>query len=1713
MSKKAELPKLKEKRSQCVATIERIKIFISEHKNDEILDTLIDQLEVRKDNLYSCFHKYQDIEIEILCLSREDGSNSEEVENDYLNIMADINRMISKHKLTKFNCSSSSDVAVIENKSISVAKLPHIDIPYFDGKNLNEFKPFIEIFLAVIDKNPGIQDVEKLFYLRNYLKGEALTLIVNLPIVNASYSEALNILKQRFDNESMLINSHIYSLLDIPNMQKGNSIALREFISHIKQQLGALKNLKQPIESWDMILICILSKKLDQYTNRAYQVDKDNNKLPTLNEFLQFLEDRAIALEAVNLPEYKNKNIDKNKQKSQFTHLATKNKNEYKCQFCSIVGHKIYSCKKFQTVSVKERISFIDKQKHCRVCLNNHTGRCKFSYKCQTCHKDHNTLLHLDKQENTQGDNSENNSVQLFNQYLNGRSDNVLLPTVKVRVSSCNGKSVIARGLIDSCSQTSLITNNLVTRLNSKIYNDNINVMGISENVTKIRKFVNIDIESCTHNFKMNLNSAVVDNITSNLPQISFDATKINIPENILLSDRDYNKSDRIDILLGANVFFNILLNGSKKLGKDGLVLQNTLFGFVVSGSIPSTVKHDLYCNFSLVSLHANTSTSVENLISQFWETEKVPEIYPEYPSDQEACEAIFQSTVEKVVDKFQVCLPLKQSLPNLNLGDSFSVAYKRFENLEKRFKSNPGLFEQYRDFISEYINLGHANIVDINNYDLNSGSVYFMAHHPVIREDKRTTKLRVVFDGSMKTKNKKSLNDLMYNGAVVQNELFDILILFRTFKYVILTDVKQMFRMIMLHPNHKPLQNILWRENSGTPIQCLQLQTVTYGLKSSPFLATRCLVELAHNEGYKFPLAAKALLNNTYVDDILSGGNTIEETEQLKNELIDMLRLGSFELHKWCANDSKILRDIPIQDRHLEEVDINNSPVIKTLGLSYNTISDSFKISSPKIDNNECVTKRQVLSFICKFYDPLGLVGPVLVAAKVIMQKLWINKLNWDDVLPDELLKIWQDFVNSLTNMPVLTIPRNLNFVNAKNIELIGYCDSSAIAFGAVLYVRSIFNDKVYVNLLCSKSRIVPINKKLTIPKLELNSALLLANLTNKIYALLKSKINKVYLYSDSTIVLAWIKTDPVKLSAYVANRIIKIQNSNNNYSWLYINTKDNPADCLSRGLEPQDINSNELWFHGPSMLMNCDYSHTISSFNIPNPLPEQKVQTLVQITNSQDNFLFENFSSITKLQRIVVYMLRFIHNSKNKNSKMIGRLSVSELDQALKTIIKHEQRQYFRDEIKCLNSKLNIKTNLNALSPFIDREGVLRVGGRLQNANISFDQRHPIILPKNNHITNLIIIREHLRLLHAGQRQVLSSLNLKFWIINGTREIKRNIHKCVTCFRLKAQCSQQLMGSLPVNRVTSSRPFQNVGIDFCGPFFIKQSRIRKSVVSKSYVALFVCFSVKAIHMELLSDMTTDNFLASFKRFISRRGKPTQVYCDNGSTFKGAKNQLSEFYKIYNSKEHKNKIECFCNEEQITFNFIPSYSPVFGGLWEAGVKSAKYHIKRVMGTNTQFTYEQFNTIIVQVEGILNSRPITQMSNDPSDLTYLTPGHFLIGAPITSFPEPDLTTVPENRLKFWRLCTQVQQHFWKRWHKDYLTQLQNRQKWRKDLPNVKDGMLVLLKEDNVPSLKWPMARIIKVISGKDNKVRVVKVKTANGEYLRSITKIAVLPIY
>lgn len=408
------------------------------------------------------------------------------------------------------------------------------------------------------------------------------------------------------------------------------------------------------------------------------------------------------------------------------------------------------------------------------------------------------------------------------------------------------------------------------------------------------------------------------------------------------------------------------------------------------------------------------------------------------------------------------------------------------------------------------------------------------------------------------------------------------------------------------------------------------------------------------------------------------------------------------------------------------------------------------------------------------------------------------------------------------------------------------------------------------------------------------------------------------------------------------------------------------------------------------------------------------------------------------------------------------------------------------------------------------MDPDNIMRVGGRLQNANLSKDAKHPKLLPPKHRLTKIIMEHFHLKNLHIGPQTLLHSVRQEFWPIGGRNLARRVVHECITCFKNKPITSNQLLGNLPAERVNPSFPFSNCGIDFCGPFLIKYKGQRKGTFQKIYVAVFICFATKAIHLEFVSDLTTGTLIATLKRFFARRGKCSCIFSDNAKNFVGADRELQRLHKLMSKPEEH--LADYLTAEGITWSFIPPRSPNFGGLWESGVKSFKHHLRRVVGS-TKLTLEEFQTIIVQIEGILNSRPIVPLSTDPNEFTALTPGHFLIGRPLNSIPEPELFERPDNYLSRWQRTTKLVQYVWRRWSHDYLNHLNQRNKWMFSKDNVKIDDMVLIKDANLPPYKWPIGRIDKVIKGTDGKVRVVLIRISNGTIIkRGLSQISVLPI-
>lgn len=1284
----------------------------------------------------------------------------------------------------------------------------------------------------------------------------------------------------------------------------------------------------------------------------------------------------------------------------------------------------------------------------------------------------------------------------------------VLLPTAIVHVQTSSGYFVEARALCDTGAQGCLITTSTVVDImNVAISPSSIPVRGIG-NIPAIqaRGTISLTFKPVYGTQPLISTSAMVVDVIAGLhPEIDLPEHIVSSTAHLPLADPYFYKSGPIDILLGADVFGSLLRSEKNIVLPSGLLAFSTIFDFVLSGPING--------NLPLVE-SIMTGISLSQVVEKFWRIEEAPQQPPPIsnPLDDE-CEAFFKRTTTRLPDgRFQVRLPFLPDRPPL--GDSRSAAVRRFLNLEKRLQANPAYKEKYVAFMREYLTLGHMSLAVRNPLH---NEHYFIPHHGVFKASD-VPKIRVVFDGSNPTTSGVSLNQCLHTGPKLQRDISHILLNFRRHAVVFVTDIKMMFRMSWVHPEDRRFQLVLWRESPAEPLQTYELNTTTYGLRSSPFIAIRVLLELAELERATFPKAAAVLETDIYVDDCLTGASSLEEARILKTELEGIMASGGFELRKWISNVPELLSDLPADHLQLPHSfqDPDNPQTIAVLGVQYTPETDSFTYRN-SYRPEETVTKRKVLSLIARMYDPCGWIAPLIFKAKVFIQRLWLSGLSWDEPLNQALALEWSSFTSDLVNVPHFQIPRLIFPPGSNSFTLHGFSDASEAGFAAAVYLRTEDpNGNCSVHLLMSKSKVAPVRTHYTIPKLELLGAWLLSKLTQHVALCLQKTIvlSAIYSWTDSRIVLAWIRTPPHQLQTFEANRVSQIINSDTPSEWRHVPGHLNPSDCASRGLSASALAGNSLWW-SPAWLaesQSCWPTSEIRQETDGLELPGLRCLVVSLSPVIPDaSFLIEKYGSLNKLVTVLAYIRRFLHNSRHVNDRISSPfLTYKERNDATLHLVRITQQEHFSAELGSLQRGEIIKSPLRRLTPFIDSQGLIRVGGRLSHSDLPYSTKHPLLLPKDGHFVKLLISHHHIFNCHAGANALQAILCRRYWILSARRVIQHVIFKCLRCYRLKAITSQPPMGDLPRDRVSAVRAFDGVGTDFAGPFYTKIQSHRNRRIVKSYLCVFVCLSTKAVHLEVVSDLTTDAFIAALTRFVSRRGVPSLIRSDNGRNYVGANNYLKDLYSFL--AQNATSIGSELSKQGITWTFDPPICPHWGGIFEAAVKSAKTHLKRVIG-ETPLTFEELTTVFTKIEAVLNSRPLCSMSSrDPNNLEVLSPGHFLIGQPLTALPEHPYSDVKLHRLTRFQLVQQITQHFWNRWRSEYLSTLQARNKWTAPDNPPCVGELVLLKDDNTPPLEWRRGRIVELYPGSDGVVRVVAVKTPSSTLKRSITKLVRLPI-
>ncbi|XP_011859049.1 PREDICTED: uncharacterized protein LOC105556566 [Vollenhovia emeryi] len=493
-----------------------------------------------------------------------------------------------------------------------------------------------------------------------------------------------------------------------------------------------------------------------------------------------------------------------------------------------------------------------------------------------------------------------------------------------------------------------------------------------------------------------------------------------------------------------------------------------------------------------------------------------------------------------------------------------------------------------------------------------------------------------------------------------------------------------------------------------------------------------------------------------------------------------------------------------------------------------------------------------------------------------------------------------------------------------------------------AVVYISVHDSTGSTSSLVCSKTKVAPL-KRLSIPRLELTAALLLSRLMLYVKATLNKDVTATHLWTESLVTLSWIRSHASRWKDFVRNRVAQIEELTPAAHWRYIPGTSNSADCASRGLTTAQLQNHSLWWTGSPWILNPDLwpsqpalSEELSATEVH---PGVSLLTVTPRTDSQWQLIYR-YSSLTKLLRITALSFRFVSRLRKVHDSLpVRHISPETLEKARLFWIQAAQVTYFSHELKALqaDSPLAKAHAFNRLTAYIDAQGVIRVGGRLAHAALSLDAKHPTILPRYSQLSSLIIAHAHQRPLHGGTQLTLSHIRQQYWILGGRAPVKSYILRCVTCARQREIRAHQLMGQLPFSRVTQTRPFTHTGVDYAGPLTVKTWKGRGAKTTKGWIYVFVCFSTSAVHLEAVSDYSSEGFIAAHRRFSSRRGIAHTSQSNCGTNFIDADTALKRLF-IQSTQNHQ-RISQLLSQDNTRWEFNLPATPHRGGKWEAVVK------------------------------------------------------------------------------------------------------------------------------------------------------------------------------
>ncbi|KAI7806542.1 hypothetical protein IRJ41_007791 [Triplophysa rosa] len=1567
--------------------------------------------------------------------------------------------------------------------SLSISQLPIPEPATFSGDPL-KFIDWKLSFTTLIDRKL-IPAGEKMFYLKTYLGGEARKAVEGFFYRNSedAYKGAWKVLEERYGNPFPF----------------NDPVSLREFSDFLQGCVEAIPHVKGLTILNDCEENYKLLKKLPDWIVRNWnkivveELDSSGD-YPSFKRFSEFMQKES---KLVCNPRYRKraKAFHTRVQVKGSTQRRPEVQQELQCPVCKSKAHNIAKCPIFAAKSIDDKRSFIREKHLCFGCLKKGhiTKNCKTRHTCGTCGLRHPTCLHEERDKNNVRSLKSSPDVEHSSQETQTVISHALTQHVSatssivpVFISATDEpqNEILTYALLDTQSDTTFILKDFLEELhvNREEVKLRLSTMTTTDTLTTSHKIRGLRVRGLQSKKYIQIPQAYTcDFIPVDKAYIPTKKTALQWPHlKHIAHEMPPLQSCDIGMLIGYDCP-SALAPLEVITGVDNEPFaQKTSIGWSIIGLCNPHL--DRQGNQSFVHrvtvkevLVPSANDVLKVLESDF--NEKHPEDKHVSQEDIRFIRLLSDNVQHKEDGHYQ--LPLQE------------LAMARLQHLKKRLKNNQQYYESYKTFMEEMCNKGEAEPAPTLSEE---EIAWYIPHHGVYHPQK-PGKLRVVFDCSAKFCGV-SLNDTLLTGPDLINSLVGVLCRFRRETIAVTCDIEKMFHQFFVPPEERNYLRFLWWEDGdlGREPREYRMAVHLFGAASSPGCANFGFKYLAEQYKSEYPSASSFIQKNFYVDDGLMSVPSIQEAKKLIVETQALCKRGGLHLHKFSSNEEEALHCADPSEWAIPNKPLNLNPEATecVLGIQWAVKDDTFRFDVKLKDHPS--TRRGILSVTASLYDPLGFVSPFLLKGKIILQELCRRNIGWDDPLPEDIIPWWEKWKSSLQELKDISIPRCYHppsFGTIIRTELHHFSDASNLGYGACSYLR-FKNDQndVHCSLVMAKARVAP-TKILSIPRMELSAAVVSAKLSAMLKTELEMKIDQEFFWTDSQVVLAYVKNEATRFHVFVANSVQLIRRITDVSQWYYVNTSKNPADHASRGLYASDILS-PFWLSGPEFLREPEVRttpHFSNDLLVGDPEVRLTQNFATRVSDSSDLLSrFSRFSSWRTLIKVVARIKRLLSAQKYPNDIV----TVEECERASDAVIKLVQQQAFSQDIRVIQGR-NVLQSTSALYPLdhIMKRGLLCVGGRLKQSSLSEELKHPVILPKDSHIVELILAHYHAKVCHQGRYLTLMELRANgFWVIGGGKSVAKLIHGCVQCRKLRRPTEQQQMAELPKERVEASAPFLHAGMDCFGPFSVK--RFRKE--HKRYGIIFTCLSSRAVHIEMLENLSTDTFINALRCFISLRGAVRQLFCDCGTNFVGARNELRNALKECDVKS----LELFLNENQCEFVFNAPSTSHTGGVWERQIRSVHSVLNATLSQCPgRLDDSSLRTLFYEAMAIINSCPLTiDGINNPKSLEPLTPNHLILMKSKIALPPPGKFQREDMYAsRRWRRVQYLIEQFWSRWKREYLLNISTRQKWHVPRRNLSVNDIVIIKEDMLPRSRWQLGRVVEVTQESDGLVRRVKIQT------------------